>query len=72
MMLTAALGFEPDAPNQTLQIHHPRLPAWLKELTIRGLRVGQASVDLRYERSGEVTLVGVLGRRGTVNVVIDY
>ena len=72
LLLTAAMGLEPDAPNRVLRIHQPHLPAWLSDVTIRNLRVADATVDLRYQRPSDVTLVGVLERHGDLTVVIDY
>jgi hypothetical protein len=45
------LGLEPDAFTGTLRIVDPHLPAWLPWLEIQGLRLGEAKVDLRWERS---------------------
>ena len=44
------LGLYPFAPARTLAIVRPRLPEWLPALTVRGLRVGDAVVSLRFER----------------------
>jgi glycogen debranching enzyme len=72
LLLTAAMGLEPDAPHGVLRISRPHLPAWLGDATIRGLRVGAARVDLRYRRTGATTLDGVLTREGDVSVMIEY
>jgi glycogen debranching enzyme len=71
-MLASALGLEPDAVAKRLQIGRPSLPPWLPEVTLRGLRVGPARIDLRYRRVGEDTLVAVLGREGEVDVMVTY
>jgi glycogen debranching enzyme len=71
-MLASALGLEPHALHQRLQIKSPSLPSWLAEVTVRALRVGQATVDLRYHRVGEDTLVAVLDRQGDLDVVVTY
>jgi glycogen debranching enzyme len=44
------LGLYPFAPLRTLAVVRPRLPAWLPEVTLRNLRVGRATVDLRFTR----------------------
>jgi len=36
------------------------------------LRVGQAQVDLRYQREDGMTLVAVEQRHGDLSVAIDY
>jgi glycogen debranching enzyme len=44
------LGLYPFAPLHLLAVVRPRLPVWLPELTLRRVRVGSASVDLRFRR----------------------
>ncbi|MFL6198948.1 MAG: glycogen debranching N-terminal domain-containing protein [Thermoanaerobaculia bacterium] len=63
------LGIYPYAPLKMLLVD-PHLPEWLPELTVRGLRVGEASVDLRFFR-GEDGLSDwqLLERRGTLHVL---
>jgi glycogen debranching enzyme len=51
-MLAACLGLRPDAPAQSLDVVRPRLPHWLQQVHIQGLRVGSGSVDLSFRRSG--------------------
>jgi glycogen debranching enzyme len=58
--LQALLGIEADAPAGLLRLT-PALPAWLPDLTLRGLRVGTQSFDLRFVRAGEATQMEVLG-----------
>ncbi len=71
-MLQALLGFAPDAFAQRLRIVRPCLPDWLDWVVIRGLRVGQGTVDLRFERSGPAALVAVLQKEGEITVTIEY
>src|SRR5439155_15280524 len=59
-LLQATLGLSPDAFARQLKILRPRLPDWLEWVEIRGVRVGDARVALRYERHGATTLVAVL------------
>jgi glycogen debranching enzyme len=47
--IEALLGLKPFAPKRVLFVD-PALPEWLPELRLRGLRVGQATVDLRFWR----------------------
>lgn len=44
------LGLYPFAPAKLLLLVRPRLPAWLGEITLRDLRVGDARVSLRFRR----------------------
>jgi len=52
--LQAILGFQPDAPRGRLYID-PALPAWLPDLTVMDLQVGNENFDLRFWRDGEKT-----------------
>jgi hypothetical protein len=64
------LGLMPNAPKNELKIVHPQLPYWLDEVEIRGLRLGQSTVDLLFQRVRGRTRVSVLARRGVkVSVV---
>jgi glycogen debranching enzyme len=73
-MLTAGLGLEPDASECTLRIRRPSLPRQLNALTLRGLRVGDARVDLVFERASRrpdsVALTDV-GISGECRVVLE-
>jgi glycogen debranching enzyme len=49
-LIQVMLGLYPFAPLHVLSLVRPRLPAWLPEVTLRNLRVGRATVDLRFSR----------------------
>lgn len=66
-LLRAILGLEADAPGKTLYID-PMLPPWLPDLTIRQLRVGRATIDLRFWREGTATRHEVLAVQGDMQV----
>jgi glycogen debranching enzyme len=72
LLLQAALGLEPDALHSRLSIHQPYLPSWLPNVTIRGLRVANATVDLQYHRVEQTTMVAMLGRTGELEVSVQY
>ncbi|HEY7410582.1 MAG TPA: glycogen debranching N-terminal domain-containing protein [Vicinamibacteria bacterium] len=67
-LLQALLGLYPYAPLKALVVD-PWLPAWLPEVTVRGLRVGDARVTIRFHRDGEASAYEVLEKRGTLHVV---
>jgi glycogen debranching enzyme len=71
-LLTAVLGIVPDAFAHKLHIIRPRLPEWLDWVEINGLTVAGSHVDLRFERSGEVTLAAVASKDRDVQVIIEY
>jgi len=66
-LLQAILGLRADAPRQRLSVDAV-LPRWLPDLTLRGLRVGRATLDLRFWRDGESTRWESSVREGTVEV----
>ena len=51
-LVTTLLGLDADAENGVLHLR-PALPAWMSEVTIRQLRVGDASVDFCVGRGPE-------------------
>jgi glycogen debranching enzyme len=71
-LLTSVLGIVPDAFARTLHIIRPRLPEWLDWVDIKGLMIGTSHVDLRFERSGELTLAVVTSKSPDVHVKIEY
>jgi glycogen debranching enzyme len=64
------LGIYPFAPLGLLALVRPRLPAGIEEVTLHHLRVGDASVSLRFRRNDDGSASHeVLSRRGTLVVV---
>ena len=53
------LGLQPDAPRGKVYVD-PSMPAWLPDLTVLDLRVGEARFDIRFWRDGEDTQFAVL------------
>lgn len=68
LITQAMLGLCADARNRTLLVVRPKLPEWLKNVWVRGLRVGGGEVDLHYERLDTTTRLWVLDVRGDVAV----
>jgi glycogen debranching enzyme len=66
-LLQAVLGLEGDAPHGRLTVA-PVLPKWLPDVTLRGVAVGRASVDLRFFRDGETSRWELLASTGDVRV----
>jgi glycogen debranching enzyme len=59
MLTQALLGFLPDAPRNKLYVD-PFLPAWLPDLTVRDLHIGEHKLDIRFWREGEETAFQVI------------
>jgi glycogen debranching enzyme len=60
LLLQAVLGLMPDAPRGVLHVRDPQLPAFLRELTVLGLRVGDSRVTLHFRRHAGRTLANLL------------
>jgi glycogen debranching enzyme len=69
-LLRTMLGLRADAAARILELERPLLPSWLPRLTLRGLRVGDATIDLLFHRWRGTTSAEVLQRTGDVEVVI--
>ncbi|MBW2056471.1 MAG: amylo-alpha-1,6-glucosidase [Deltaproteobacteria bacterium] len=70
LLIRAALGLDTDARNGRVHFVRPILPVFLKEVEIRNLRVGEASVDLMLRRRDEDVTVQVLDRQGELEVAV--
>jgi glycogen debranching enzyme len=70
-LLHTMLGLRADACGHRLELVHPELPDWLTKLTITGLPVGEAKVDLLVHRWRGRTSAELLGQRGAaIDVLI--
>jgi glycogen debranching enzyme len=69
LMLESMLGLKADADINTLYVTQPMLPPYLNIVTIRHVRVGKGSVDLKFHKEGESTKCDVVGQVGAVKVV---
>ena len=69
LIVQTILGLLPIAAANTLLID-PALPAWMPDVIMRGLRVGDATVSLRFWRDERgASKWDVLHRQGTLHVV---
>jgi glycogen debranching enzyme len=69
MMLQACLGLRIDALAGEIVIQDPRLPIGIDRLQVEGLRIGDETVDLRFEREGRRVSVHADGpARGLVRM----
>jgi glycogen debranching enzyme len=69
-MLQTLLGLEPDAFNHRLRVVRPILPEFIERLELQRLRVGDARVDLTFERSGGSIGVHTMSVTGQLEVQI--
>jgi glycogen debranching enzyme len=70
MILRALLGIRPCAVERRLDFERPLLPDGLASLTLSGLRIGDARVDLRCHRRGHSTRVEVTAVTGELRVAV--
>lgn len=70
-MIKSCLNFQPDAQNRCLKIVDPALPEWIGNISIRGLRVGNATLDIGFESHMGSTFAKILRKSGTLKVVIE-
>jgi hypothetical protein len=61
------LGFQPDATHDRLYVD-PVLPDWMPDLTVRDLRVGTQTFDIRFALAGGTTSFEVT--RGNMDHVV--
>lgn len=71
LLIQACLGLRIEGVRNRVVFERPCLPEGIPQLSIRGLRVGKASVDLFFERQAENVRVQVLEKQGEVDVVAN-
>jgi glycogen debranching enzyme len=70
LLLQAALGIRVEAGAREIRLERPLLPHSIDQVTLHGLDVGEASVDLLLERDGDGVGLRVLRRVGELEVVL--
>jgi glycogen debranching enzyme len=70
-MLSACLNFQPDAINQCLKIVEPALPEWVGLITLRGLKIGNAELDLQFESQHGNTYAKILRKTGKLKIIVE-
>jgi glycogen debranching enzyme len=68
-LLQASLGLSFDPAGRRIHFERPRLPGFLNEVTLRGVTLGDARIDLLIRRHGDEVVVSPLNRHGEVSVV---
>jgi glycogen debranching enzyme len=68
LMLQACLGLDIDAAASRIVLDHPVLPASLRHVAIRNLRVGNAVADMELENHGFDVAVYIARREGQLEV----
>jgi len=66
------LGLEPDAFSKRLLVVRPILPDFVDRLEVRGMQVGEAVVDLKFERTSDSNVaLKVLRAEGKLDIVLS-
>jgi len=71
-LLEASLGLEFDQHNNEIRLRDPVLPAFLDEVMLCNLQLGQSSVDLRFRRHEDGVSVDVPRRQGGIQVSVVF
>jgi glycogen debranching enzyme len=69
LLIQSCLGLRIEGARNRVVFERPCLPEGIPQLSIRGLQVGSASVDLFFERQADNVRVQVLEKQGEVDVV---
>ena len=72
LLLQASLGLEFNPDRNEILLHKPQLPSFLDEVTLRNLRLGQSTVDLRLRRHGTDVSLEVVHNEGEIRVAAVY
>jgi glycogen debranching enzyme len=70
MLLEACLGISIDGPRQRISFLNPTLPQGIPQLSVQGLRVGTASLNLLLQRRGHTVTIDVEDKQGDAEVVV--
>jgi glycogen debranching enzyme len=65
-LLAASLGLSFDPQGRRVIFNRPHLPEFLEEVTLRGLTIGDARMDVQLRRTGTDVAVNVLKRTGEI------
>jgi glycogen debranching enzyme len=71
LLIQACLGLTVRGDQNRVVLERPCLPEGIPHLSIRGLRVGDASVDLLFERQAETVRMQVMDKQGEVDVIAN-
>jgi glycogen debranching enzyme len=70
LLLQTMLGMRVDAACEKLYLS-PKLPQWLRYISMQNLRVGKGTVNLHFERQGEDTSFRITENSAGIQVVIS-
>ena len=71
-LLGALLGLEFDANAKEIRLRSPHLPSFIEDLTIKGLRLGDSTIDLGLHGRGDDISMRILRNDGNIRVAAIY
>jgi glycogen debranching enzyme/glycosyltransferase involved in cell wall biosynthesis len=71
MLVQACLGLSVDGWNRTVIVNHPQLPIGIDNLAIRRLRVGDAQVDVLFQRLGDHVVSYLERNEGNIALLVQ-
>ena len=71
-LLASVIGISFVPGERQIRLFRPALPAWLSELQLTNLRLGEASIDLVLRRDGSAVSSDVTRREGPIEIVVAY
>ena len=69
-LIESLLGLEFEPQSNEIHLRNPRLPAFLDEVILRNLVVGDSSMDLKVRRHGDEVSLEVLRARGRIQASV--
>ena len=69
MLLQACLGLRVDGFRREIHVDKPQLPIGIDNLIVRGITIGEDSVDLEFQRLGD-RVIAAPSRRGRDGIVV--
>jgi glycogen debranching enzyme len=69
-LLEASLGLEFDPQKSEIRLRNPQLPAFLNDVLLRNVRLGEAEVDLRVRRADDGVALDIPRTRGKIQVSV--
>jgi glycogen debranching enzyme len=71
-LIETFLGLRLEGFEHRLRIARPLLPDYVDRIEVRNMKVGEASVSLRFERTSDnTTAVNVLRKQGRLDVIVE-
>jgi glycogen debranching enzyme len=71
-MISSLLGLTADAFNKHLRVVRPVLPSFVNELDFRRIKIGDATIDLHFERVSDAEVhVEVVNGSGSIKVEVE-